>query len=96
MTERLLLSDDCIPRLAPHMRLRHDPARGVWTVQAPERSFLLDEIAHAVVARCDGVASLSAIIAGLCATFADAPHDVIAKDVTTLLQGLADKGVITA
>lgn len=95
MNQRLLLTDDSIPRLAPHMRLRHDPARGQWTVQAPERSFLLDEIAHAVIARCDGKASLAAIIDGLSADFA-APRDVIAQDVTALLQNLADKGVVTA
>ena len=94
MNERLLLTDDCMPRLAPHMRLRHDTARGQWSVQAPERSFLLDEIAHAVIARCDGRASLSAIIDGLCADFS-APRDVIAQDVTALLQDLADKGVVT-
>jgi pyrroloquinoline quinone biosynthesis protein D len=76
------------------MRLRHDTAREQWTVQAPERSFLLDEIAYAVVARCDGRASLSAIIAGLSADFS-APRDVIAQDVTALLQDLADKGVVT-
>ena len=96
MRERLLLTDRCVPRLAPHMRLRHDPARDIWTVQAPERSFLLDEIAHVVVARCDGQASLAAIIDGLCAAFSDAPRDVIARDVIALLQDLADKGVVTA
>jgi pyrroloquinoline quinone biosynthesis protein D len=96
MNQRLLLTPYCLPRLSAHMRLRHDPARNVWTVQAPERSFLIDEIAHAVLARCDGQANLSAIIDGLCATFADAPRDVIARDVTALLQNLADKGVVAA
>ena len=91
-----MLTDQCVPRLAPHIRLRHDPAREIWTVQAPERSFLLDEIAHVVVARCDGQASLAAIIDGLCAVFSDAPRDVIARDVIALLQDLADKGVVTA
>lgn len=95
MSERQILTDNCVPRLAPHMRLRHDPARGQWTVQAPERSFLLDEIAHAVISRCDGKASLAGIIDGLSADFS-APRDVIAQDVTTLLQNLADKGVVTA
>ncbi|HEX4178971.1 MAG TPA: pyrroloquinoline quinone biosynthesis peptide chaperone PqqD [Rhizomicrobium sp.] len=88
------MTDDCVPRLAPHMRLRHDIARGQWTVQAPERSFLLDEIAHVVITRCNGQASLSAIIDGLCTDFS-APRDVIARDVTALLQDLADKGVVT-
>jgi pyrroloquinoline quinone biosynthesis protein D len=78
------------------MRLRHDPARDVWTVQAPERSYLLDEIAHLVVARCDGQVSLAVIIDGLCVAFSDTPRNVIAGDVTALLQDLADKGVVTA
>jgi pyrroloquinoline quinone biosynthesis protein D len=95
MNQRLLLTDDCVPRLAPHMRLRRDTARDQWTVQAPERSFLLDEIAHAVIVRCDGHANLSAIIDGLSTDFA-APRDVIAQDVTALLQNLAEKGVVTA
>lgn len=92
--ERLVLTPDCILRLAPHMRLRHDAARDSWTVQAPERSLFLDEIAHAVVVRCDGVSSLAAIIDGLCRDFPGAPRDTIAADVTSLLQDLTDKGVV--
>jgi pyrroloquinoline quinone biosynthesis protein D len=96
MTERVLLVGDSVPRLAPHRRLRRDLQRGIWTVQAPERCFILDETAHAVLSRCDGNASLAAIIAALCAAFPDAPHDTIAADVTHLLQDLADKGVVAA
>lgn len=84
------------PRLASHMRLRHDPVRSVWTVQAPERSFMLDEIAHAVLVRCDGRSSLAEVIDGLCEDFPDTPRELIAKDVTQLLRDLADKGVIAA
>jgi pyrroloquinoline quinone biosynthesis protein D len=96
MTERLLLAADSVPRLAPHRRLRHDLQRGIWTVQAPERSFILDETAHAILSRCDGRASLTVIIESLCAAFPDAPRETIATDVTHLLQDLADKGVIAA
>lgn len=96
MTERVLLVSESVPRLAPHRRLRRDLQRGVWTVQAPERAFILDETAHAILSRCDGQASLAAIIESLCATFPDAPRDVIAADVTHLLQDLADKGVVAA
>lgn len=93
---RRLLSPDAVPRLAPHMRLRHDKARDTWTIQAPERTFLLDETARAIMACCDGQASLDVIIESLCARFPDAPRDVIASDVTALLQDFSDKGVITA
>lgn len=95
MIGRTELTGDSLPRLAPHMRLRHDTARGVWTIQAPERSFMLDENAYAVIARCDGVNSLTGIVNRLCADFPDAPRSLIETDVTALLQNLADKGVIT-
>lgn len=85
-----------VPRLTPHMRLRYDKARSQWTIQAPERSFVLDEISYAIISRCDGKADLNAIIADLTAAFPDAPPATIAADVTALVQGLADKGVMTA
>lgn len=84
------------PRLSPHMRLRFDKARNQWTIQAPERSFVLDEISYAIVSRCDGAASLNAVIADLAAAYPDAPVATIAKDVTALVRGLADKGIMTA
>lgn len=85
-----------MPRLAPHMRLRHDPVREVWTIQAPERAFLLDDIARIIVSRCDGATALAAIIESLWRDFPDAPRETIATDVTALLQDFTDKGVITA
>jgi pyrroloquinoline quinone biosynthesis protein D len=84
-----------VPRLSPHMRLRYDKARSQWTIQAPERSFVLDEISYAIVSRCDGAADLSAIIGDLAIAFPDAPVATIAKDVTALVQDLTDKGVMT-
>jgi len=96
MTSRLLLTAASVPRLAPYRRLKHDRQRATWTIQAPERCFILDETAHAIVSRCDGRASLAAIIESLCAAFPDAPQDMIAADATLLLQDLADKGVIAA
>jgi pyrroloquinoline quinone biosynthesis protein D len=85
-----------VPRLSPHMRLRYDKTRGQWTIQAPERSFVLDEISYAIVSRCDGTASLKAVIAHLAITFPDAPVATIATDVIALVRDLADKGIMTA
>ena len=84
-----------VPRLAPHMRLRFDKARQTWTVQAPERTFLLDGIAHAIVSRCDGHRPVAGIVDDLCATFAGAPRNLIEKDVLALLQDFTDKAVVT-
>ena len=86
---------EIVPRLAPHMRLRMDQARGGWTIQAPERSFLLDETAHAIVSRCDGAASLREIIDALCTAYPGAPRDVIETDVLNLVRNFLDKGVMT-
>jgi pyrroloquinoline quinone biosynthesis protein D len=92
---RIVIDADAVPRLSPHMRLRQDKARGQWTIQAPERSFVLDDIAHAIVTRCDGIASVAVIVADLCAVFPGAPPEAVERDVTALLQDLADKGVMT-
>ena len=96
MSERLILDTTAVPRLAPHMRLRFDAVRQIWAIQAPERSFMLDEIAHAIVSRCDGVTSVGAIIDGLTISFTDVPREMIEKDVVVLLQDLVDKGVVAA
>jgi pyrroloquinoline quinone biosynthesis protein D len=92
---RAMIDADTVPRLAVHMRLRQDKARGGWTIQAPERSFVLDNIAHAIVTRCDGAASVAAIVADLCTVFPGAPPEAVKRDVAALIQDLADKGVMT-
>jgi pyrroloquinoline quinone biosynthesis protein D len=94
MTERAMVEPSSRPRLAAHRRLRFDQARASWTIQAPERIFLLDEIAHAIISRCDGEKTLSEIVDELCRTFADAPREAIRADVMKLLQDFAEKGVI--
>jgi pyrroloquinoline quinone biosynthesis protein D len=94
VTERAIVRLDSVPRLAPHMKLRLDKARDSWTIQAPERSFMLDPIAHQVVSRCDGIATVGAVVEDLCRTFPDAPPDVIEADVVKMIQDLADKSVL--
>ncbi|HLG88652.1 MAG TPA: pyrroloquinoline quinone biosynthesis peptide chaperone PqqD [Alphaproteobacteria bacterium] len=96
MTERTVIQRDSVPRLAAHTRLRFDKARDSWTIQAPERSFMLDAIAHAIVSRCDGAATVEAIVGDLCRAFEGAPRDVIETDVLKLIQDFADKGVMAA
>ncbi len=95
MTEPIAITDDSVPRLPPGVKLRFDKVRDKWTVLAPERLFVPDPIALEVIKRCDGAASVSAIVDDLVQAF-DAPREVILKDVRSLLQELADKGVMTA
>jgi pyrroloquinoline quinone biosynthesis protein D len=93
MTGPTRITEQAVPALPRGVRLRHDQARGAWVLLAPERVFMPDDIAVEILRRCDGKATLAAIIEGLCADFA-APRDQIAGDVLALLQDLADKGMI--
>lgn len=81
------------PRFAPGVRLHHDRARDRWVVMAPERMFVPDEIALAVLRLIDGARHSDTIIDMLAATF-DAPRDVIATDVQAMLDDLRARGAI--
>lgn len=87
------ISEESRPRLAAHRRLKFDEARKSWIIQAPERVFLLDEIACAIVSRCNGERALSAIVDELCGAF-EAPRDVVAADVQKLVRDFVEKGVM--
>jgi pyrroloquinoline quinone biosynthesis protein D len=85
--------ETAIPGFAAGMKFRFDALRKAWVVLAPERLFLPDEQAVEILKLVDGTRSLGAIIDGLAARF-DAPRDLIVGDVATMLQDLADKGVV--
>ncbi len=95
MSQPVTISADSVPRLPAGVKLRFDKHRDTWVVLAPERLFVPDPIALEVIKRCDGSASVSAIVDDLAKTF-QAEREVIERDVSALLQDLADKGVMTA
>lgn len=82
-------------RFGPGMKLREDTARGRWVVLGPERLFVPDDIALEVLRLLDGTRLVNGIVDELAARYA-APRALIAGDVVTLLQELADKGVVVA
>ena len=84
-----------VPLLPRGVRLKFDEPRDQWVLLAPERMFVLDDIAHEIVKCCDGKASVAAIVDVLSARF-EAPRDAVNKDVLALLQDFADKGVMAA
>ena len=49
MSERAIVGEASVPRLARGTRLQFDKHRDQWIVQAPERVFVLDPIAHEIV-----------------------------------------------
>lgn len=94
MNERVLVGESSVPRLVRGARLQFDKHRDRWIVQAPERLFVLDAIALEILQRCDGAAPVSAIVDELAGKFT-APREEILRDVSTLLQDFADKGVMS-
>jgi pyrroloquinoline quinone biosynthesis protein D len=93
VSEGPLIGEGSIPRFPRGARLQHNAQRGQWIVQAPERVFIPDEIALAVLQRVDGATSIAAIVDALARDYA-APREVIRDDVLELLRDLAGKGVI--
>jgi pyrroloquinoline quinone biosynthesis protein D len=82
-----------IPAFAPGVKFRFDAVREAWTVLAPEKLYLPDEQAVEILKLVDGTRTLGTIIADL-ATRYNAPRDLIAGDVDTMLRDLANKGVV--
>ena len=62
MTILLTLTEENIPKLPRHAKLRYDEARKKWIINAPERVFELDEIAGEVMQLVNGVSSVAEII----------------------------------
>ncbi len=94
MTKLLILTENDIPKLPRHAKLRYDEARKKWIINAPERVFELDEIAAEVMQLVDGKSSIMGIVEILIKKFEGAPKDVVKKDVLSMLQPLAEKGFI--
>lgn len=93
--KRTMIGPASKPALPRHVKMRHDAARDRWTILAPERVFSPDAVAVAVLQLCDGARSVEAIAAELAETY-NAPQERILADIVTMLQELADKGVVAA
>jgi coenzyme PQQ biosynthesis protein PqqD len=93
MSARPQVDAGAVPRLARGVKLRFDKTREAWVLLAPERVLMPDEIAVEILKRCDGKATVAAIVEDLAATFSEAP-DQVAADVHAFLQDLADKGML--
>jgi len=95
MADTVSIAEASVPDLPRGVRLKFDEPRDQWVLLAPERMFVLDKIALEIVKCCNGEASVATIADDLSARFG-APRDTVAKDIITLLQDFADKGVIAA
>ena len=91
----MLITADSVPRLPPHIKLRFDTARQRWTLLAPERVLVPDEIAVEILQRCDGSASVGTIAQSLAEKYG-AGLDEVEGDIIARRQDLADKGAVAA
>ena len=92
---RTIISAASKPGLPHHIKLRHDSGRGRWHVLAPERVFEPDAIAVEILKRCDDQRTVQSIADELAKEY-NAPVENSIADVISMLQELADKGVVKA
>jgi pyrroloquinoline quinone biosynthesis protein D len=91
MTEGANRAEGCsIPRLLRGVRLKYDETRAEWLLLAPERVIKADAIAAEILKRCDGTATLNAIVDDLARQFS-ADRTRVESDVKALLAELAAK-----
>ncbi|MEV6523034.1 pyrroloquinoline quinone biosynthesis peptide chaperone PqqD [Longispora sp. NPDC051575] len=79
-----------IPRLAPHVALHWQPARGEWLLTRPESVVVLNGTAADILTLCDGVRDVGAIVRAL----RDSYDDVDPADVEALLTDLAGQRLV--
>jgi pyrroloquinoline quinone biosynthesis protein D len=92
--DRVVVSDSSVLCLAPHIVFRFDETRQRWVILAPERLMLPDEQAVEILKLVDGKTGVGAIVDSLANRYTQAPRELIAKDVTAMLQDLTDKGCL--
>ena len=93
MTNILKIKNETVPKFPKHVRFKYNEPRKERVILAPERLGKPDEIAVEILKLVDGRKSVKEISNELSGKF-NAPEDVILKDVTNMLQELADKGFI--
>lgn len=88
-----MTGEAAVPAFRRGVKLRFDGVRDAWVLLAPERLFLLDEIAVEILQVIDGVRTIAEIVDHLAARF-DAPRAIIAADVVAALDDLASRGAV--
>lgn len=76
MTIDLSVIDDVCPRLAQHFVLRWEASQNAYVILYPEGLIKLNVSAGEILKRCDGVRSVSALVAELQAVFPGADAQI--------------------
>lgn len=83
-----------IPRLASKARLRWDKRESRYLLIYPERGISLDEVAGAILSRCDGIRNIDAIVEELAALAVNVDAERIRIDVMAFLDEMRKRGVL--
>jgi pyrroloquinoline quinone biosynthesis protein D len=73
------------PRLAPHVRLRFDPARQRHVLLTPETVTVLNDTGAAILQLCDGERTLAEILTELRGRYDDVADDEVRLFLADLL-----------
>jgi pyrroloquinoline quinone biosynthesis protein D len=82
------------PALSAKCRLRDDRLSGKTILLAPERGLVLNPSAAAILRLCDAQRTVAEIVASLVGS-TGGERATIAADVKTLLETLAERGLVT-
>jgi pyrroloquinoline quinone biosynthesis protein D len=93
--QRTIITIASKPAMPPYIKMRHDAGRNRWLILAPERLSDPDDIAVAILKLCDGERSVGDIAVMMAKEYNAAPAEIEA-DIISMLQDLADKGVVKA
>jgi pyrroloquinoline quinone biosynthesis protein D len=89
-----VVTTQAIPALRRGIRRQYDVTREQNVLLCPERVILLDEIGDAIIELCDGQRTIATISLTLAKRYAEDLAQV-EVDVTSFVQELTDKGVVT-
>ena len=91
MKDRILISEESVPKFSSHVKLEFNKQREQWVVLAPEKLMVPDETSVAILKCCDGKSTVRGIVDKLIKQY-KGKREVITRDVTDLLQDVVDRG----
>ena len=79
------IDDSARPRLAPHVRMRFDAARGQHALLSPETVWVVNDTGAAIVELCDGRRTVAEIQAELQSRFSHVADGDVHRFLTDLV-----------
>jgi len=89
-----VITTESRPTLAAKARLRWDRQASRYMLLYPERGLVLNPTAADVVQLCTGEHTVGAIVQQLTQKYASEPPENVEREVLTLLERLASRGLI--